>query len=214
MRSLIALSICLILVQTFVHEASAQSALTRRRSFTNRDFVFDLFKSTPTATGAGGNGKLVDVTSLKPLQGLGVSSVIFEIEPCAINLPHVHPRATELFHVLQGSFTTAFLEENTGRVIENQLTVGQVTVFPQGLVHFEQNLGCRKAVFLSAFSSEDAGVVTLSTRLFDFNQQSLTSTFNQTDAVINSLRESVRSNPAVGRGECLARCGLTRPNRG
>jgi hypothetical protein len=130
MKSLIALSICLILVQTIFHEASAQSALTRRRSFTNRDFVFDLFKSTPTAIGAGGNGKLVDVERLRPLEGLGVSSVIFEIEPCAINLPHVHPRATELFHVLQGSFTTAFLEENTGRVIENQSTVGQVTVFP------------------------------------------------------------------------------------
>ena len=137
-----------------------------------------------------------------------MSSVIFTFEPCTINPPHIHPRATELLHVLQGSFTTSFLEENTGRVIQNELKKGQVTIFPQGLVHYEQNLGYKRAVFLSAFSSEDPGVLTLSTRLFDFNQQSLTSTFNQTDALINLLRSSVRSNPAVGRGECLSRCVL------
>jgi oxalate decarboxylase/phosphoglucose isomerase-like protein (cupin superfamily) len=144
---------------------------------------------------------------------LGVSSVLFTIEPCAINLPHVHPRGTELFHVLEGSFTTGFLEENNGRYIQNTLTAGQVTIFPQGLVHFEQNNGCTRAVFLSAFSSEDPGVVTLSTRIFDLNQEALTSTFNQTDAVINSLRDSVRPNPAVDRGSCLARCGLLNPKK-
>ena len=93
-------------------------------------------------------------------------------------------------------------------MILNNLTKGQATFFPQGLVHFEQNLGCTPAVFLSSFGSEDPGVLQIANRLFDLPQQALTSTFNQDDTVINRLRASLPVNPAKGRGECLKRCGL------
>jgi hypothetical protein len=80
------------------------------------------------------------------------------------------------------------------------------------LIHFEQNLGCEEAVFLSAFSHEDPGVLTISNRLFDRDMpiQALTSTFNQNNDVINALRSNLGVNPAKGRGECLRRCGINK----
>jgi hypothetical protein len=32
--------------------------------------------------------------------------------------------------------------------------VGEVALFPKGLVHFQQNLGCKSLRFLAALSSE------------------------------------------------------------
>jgi oxalate decarboxylase/phosphoglucose isomerase-like protein (cupin superfamily) len=127
-----------------------ESALKRRQQFNAKDFVYNLFGSQPNVVGQGGTGRRADINDLPSLQGLGVSSVFFKIDPCAINLPHVHPRGTELFHVISGQFQTGFLEENSGRMILNNLTQGMVTIFPQGLIHFEQNLGCTPASFLSA----------------------------------------------------------------
>ena len=53
-----------------------------------------------------------------------------------------------------------FVEENSNRPDKahiNNLTDGQVTIFPQGYIHFEQNLGCKPAKFISALNSEDPG---------------------------------------------------------
>lgn len=68
------------------------SALDRRQRFNNTDFVFDISASRPTSNGNGGIGQACAVDNFPPLAGLGVSFVIFHIDPCAINLPHVHPR--------------------------------------------------------------------------------------------------------------------------
>jgi mannose-6-phosphate isomerase-like protein (cupin superfamily) len=35
--------------------------------------------------------------------------VIFHIDPCGINLPHVHQRATELFFIVEGTFKATFI---------------------------------------------------------------------------------------------------------
>ena len=100
------------------------------------------------------------------------------------------------------------LEENGGRYIENNVTTGQVVVVPQGLVHFVQNIGCENATFLATFGKEDPGVFVISTNIFRINQQALTSTFNQPESIINSIRSSVNPSPAPGVGECRERCGL------
>ena len=53
-----------------------------------------------------------------------------------------------------------FLEENSDRIDKahiNNMTSGQVTVFPHGYIHYEQNLACTPANFISALNSEDPG---------------------------------------------------------
>ena len=203
-------SICLLLIQAyFIPTIKSQSALQERQKLKPKDFVFDRFNATPTV-GSGGQGNFMTVETFPALKGMGVSASTFDILPCGIILPHIHPRGNEIFYSMKGGFLTGFLEENGGRYIENNITAGQATVFPQGLVHFVQNLGCQNATFLAMYSDEDAGGLTISTRMFDItNQQALTSTFNQPESVINSIRSSVRPTPAAGVGECRYRCGLS-----
>ena len=186
-----------------------QTAQSIRSKFNATDFKFNLAGSKPNVIGKGGTGRRASVSEMPSLQNVGISSVLFHIDPCGINLPHIHPRATELFYVVEGQFQTGFLEENDGRIILNNLKQGETTFFPQGLIHFEQNLGCTQATFLSAFNHEDPGVLTLPNRLFDIPMQALTSSFNTTDeASLNQIKSNLVKNPAIGIGECRARCRL------
>ena len=207
MKSLSRLYTCLLVGHGLFWVASAQSALQERQKFKAEEFKLDIQTQKPTI-GAGGSGVFVTIENFPALKGMSVSSGIFEILPCAIGPPHIHPRSSELFHVLKGSFLTGFLEENGGRYIENNVTTGQITVFPQGLVHFVQNLDCINATFLSVFGSEDPGTLTVSTRLFNINQQALTSTFNQPEIVIDLIKVNIPNPPAPGVGECRKRCNL------
>ena len=130
-------TILFILALTISIELVHLQKLKRRAAFKTSDFVFNLANSTPAAIGLAGTGRSMNVDSLPSLSGEGVAMVLFKIDPCGINLPHIHPRATELFYVLKGTFETAFIEENTGRTVINTLTAGQATFFPQGLIHEE-----------------------------------------------------------------------------
>ena len=46
------------------------------------------------------------------------------------------------------------------------------------MVHEEQNIGCEPATFISAFSSDEPVVLTISNLLFTLPEESITSTFN------------------------------------
>jgi oxalate decarboxylase/phosphoglucose isomerase-like protein (cupin superfamily) len=205
--NLFAVLFCILAV--FFSNAWAQrSALLERQKFKAEDFVFNYNSAIPTVT-EGGSGKALNVDNRPILQGLGVSSAMFDILPCGIVTPHIHPRGTELYHLLKGSLLVGILEENGGRYIENNVTMGQVAIVPMGLLHYVQNLGCTNTTFLATFSSEDPGTLTVAPRMFTItNTQVLTSTFNQSESVIESLRASVRPAPSAGVGECRRRCGL------
>ena len=130
----IVLTICLFCVKysSTQQESSISllSALQTRQQFNASQFAYNQFGPGSRVTGksTGGESKRADISEMPILKGLGVSSIIFNMLPCSINLPHVHPRGTELFHVLEGNYITGVLEENTGRFIQNNLTKGMVTV--------------------------------------------------------------------------------------
>lgn len=144
--------------------------------------------------------------------GEGISYTLFSIKPCGINLPHHHPRATELIYIIGGSnLTTGFVEENGGRVVINKgLRSGQSTFFPQGLIHYQQNMGCRTVHFLSALNSEDPGVVTSANQFFRFPDEALAASLNVSDSSVPSARMSIPRGPANGlrNEECARRCNL------
>lgn len=98
-----------------------------RNQFKAADFFFDLAGSSSRSSGRGGTVRVVDQNSMPTLSGEGVSAQLFTAEPCAINLPHVHPRATEFLYLMEGDFLrVGFVEENGGRAIINDLSAGQV----------------------------------------------------------------------------------------
>lgn len=188
----------------------SQAQFPTRQKFRNQfkasDFKFDLnnFKFDDEA---GGTIQPLDVNNMPALQGEGISYSLFNIEPCGVNLPHLHPRATELLYVIKGSnIVTSFVEENRGRTITNVLSTGEATVFPQGLLHFQQNMGCETATYISALNSEDPGVLTVSERLFDLQVNGVAVGLNMTEEQVLALKEKVPHGPAAGQAECLRRC--------
>ena len=128
---IVLISIFLLISTLGVQCQQQQSARLRRSEFPPSAFKFSL-SGAPTIERAGGNSRVAEIDSFPSLAGQGVSASLVTLLPCATNTPHVHPRATQLFYVIAGSFRVAFVEENGGRVVQNDVVAGDLTHFPQG----------------------------------------------------------------------------------
>ena len=96
--------------------------------------------------------------------------------------------------------------ENGGRTVGATLTPGKAAVFPQGLLHYQQNLGCKPAQFLAALSSEDPGTLSYPERLFSLKDDILSVSFGIRSSDVRAIRE--RISAAAVQKSCLKRCGL------
>ncbi|KAL5568602.1 hypothetical protein UlMin_025177 [Ulmus minor] len=99
------------------------------------------------------------------LNTLGMSFVRADFEVGGVNVPHFHPRATEIAFVLEGKVYSGFVDTNNkifARVIEK----GEVMVFPRGLVHFQMNVGDSPATIIGSFDSQNPGLQRIPTSLF------------------------------------------------
>eukprot|EP01023_Acetabularia_acetabulum_P059251 TRINITY_DN7120_c0_g1_i1.p1 TRINITY_DN7120_c0_g1~~TRINITY_DN7120_c0_g1_i1.p1 ORF type:complete len:143 (-),score=29.78 TRINITY_DN7120_c0_g1_i1:89-517(-) len=130
-----------------------------------------------------------------------------------MNVPHIHPRATEIQTVVKGNnVLMGFVEENGARrPVFNVLKQGQSTFYPQGLTHFQFNQGCEPALLLSSLNNEDPGVNSVLTNLFQdgVDVQALATSFSVDDVnLIKTLIGSVpRASPAEGIVQaCLNKC--------
>ncbi|RWR88632.1 putative germin-like protein 2-1 [Cinnamomum micranthum f. kanehirae] len=107
--------------------------------------------------------------------------------------PHLHPRATEILTVLEGSLYVGFVTSNPeNRLISKVLQKGDVFVFPKGLIHFQQNLGNGNVVSISALSSQNPGIVTIANSVFGskepISDDLLAKAFQVEKTVVDSLQ--------------------------
>ena len=120
-----------------------------------------------TSNPAGSKVTAVTATQLPGLNTLGISIARIDYAPWGINPPHTHPRATEILTVLGGSLEVGFITSNPeNRHIRKILQKGDVFVFPEGLVHYERNVGNGDAVAIAALSSQNPGVNTIANAVF------------------------------------------------
>ncbi|XP_059668023.1 putative germin-like protein 2-1 [Cornus florida] len=112
----------------------------------------------------------VTVAQLPGLNTLGIALARLDYAPWGLIPPHMHPRATEVLTVLEGSLEVGFVTSNPeNRFISKVLQMGDVFVFPLGLPHFQKNVGHGTAVSLSALSSQNPGVITVANAVFGSN---------------------------------------------
>ena len=109
-----------------------------------------------------------------------------------------------------------FVEENGGRVLINNLGSSGASFIPKGLIHFEMNLGCKAATYLSSYNNVDSGVVTISDRGFNLPIEVLESTYYLSEEQIESIQKYLPNSPAggvlnFGFDECIARCQKPKP---
>ncbi|KAM3400130.1 hypothetical protein ACQJBY_005179 [Aegilops geniculata] len=132
------------------------------------DFFFSgLHMAGNTSNKQGSAVTAVNVAQIPGLNTLGISLVRVDYAPNGQNPPHIHPRATEILTVLEGSLYVGFMTSNPeNKLFAKFLNKGDVFVFPQGLIHFQFNLGTNKAVAIAALSSKNPGVITVASAVF------------------------------------------------
>ncbi|XP_027149588.1 germin-like protein subfamily 1 member 14 [Coffea eugenioides] len=136
------------------------------------DFFFHGFNIPGnTNNPVGSNVTRVLVDNLPGLNTFGISLARIDFAPYGVNTPHTHPRATEVIFAVEGTLAASFVTSNPPNNMKNRLFTkvlnpGDVFVFPQGLLHFIQNLGKTKALAFSAFSSQNPGVNTIANVVF------------------------------------------------
>jgi quercetin dioxygenase-like cupin family protein len=99
------------------------------------------------------------------LNGQSVSYARLMFPPGAVNPPHTHPRAAELLLVVDGALSVGFID-TAGKLYTKDLTIGDMFVFPKGLVHYQSNQGSGPAVAISAFGSAAPGTVSMPVTVF------------------------------------------------
>ncbi|XP_062014222.1 germin-like protein 9-3 [Rosa rugosa] len=100
------------------------------------------------------------------LNGQSVSYAVLEFPSGTTNPPHTHPRSAELLFLVGGSLEVGFVDTKNN-LFTQTLQVGDLFVFPKGLVHFQYNADSdNPAIAISAFGSASAGTVSIPSTLF------------------------------------------------
>jgi len=129
------------------------------------DFVYEGIKRPGNTSATGFAGTSVSALQFPGLNTLGMSLVRADFEPGGVNVPHLHPRATEIGYVVQGTLYSGFVTTQN-KLYAKILHKGDVMVFPKGLVHFQMNVGSGHAVIVGTFNSQNPGLEKLPLTLF------------------------------------------------
>ncbi|KAJ7032156.1 RmlC-like cupin domain-containing protein [Mycena alexandri] len=175
--------------------------------------VFDFNNQAATPVTRGGSILLATVDNFPILSGLGISGAVSLVEPCGLNIPHMHPRADELFTVVSGVMYTGWVQENAfSPAVEAELGQYQATVFPKGSIHYQINPTCKPAVFVASLNSEDPGRNDIVTNYWnlpdDIIQGGLGAPATIGASSIDAWRAHLPVNLAAGVDSCLKACGL------
>jgi quercetin dioxygenase-like cupin family protein len=107
------------------------------------------------------------LTEFPALNGQSVSYAVLQFPANGgVNPPHTHPRSAELLFLVAGSLEVGFVD--TKNILYTQkLQVGDMFVFPKGLVHYQYNSQPdMPSIAISAFGSANAGTVSVPLSVF------------------------------------------------
>ncbi|CAN0898139.1 Germin-like protein subfamily 3 member 4 [Linum grandiflorum] len=135
---------------------------------------------------------LVTAFDFAGLNTLGLSMARTDLEVDGLQLPHSHPRASEILFVSQGVVLVGFVDTEN-KLFQKTLKAGDVFLFPRALLHFCLNAGFEKALVFSFLNSQNPGLVTIADAMFvqDREQDTMMAT------LVNRIK-SVASKEASG----------------
>ena len=108
------------------------------------------------------------VETFPGLNTLGISMNHGVFAPGGLNPPHIHPHATEIIVVMEGTILVGLVSTNNVLFLQ-KLEKGDVFVVPRGLVHFQQNVGTSYATAITALNSQLPGVQVVASATFGAN---------------------------------------------
>lgn len=138
----------------------------------------------------------VFVQALPGLNTLGAGFARLDFAVGGINVPHTHPRATEVFLVMEGALYMGFVTTDR-RLFVTTLYKGDVFIFPRGLVHFQINVGPGPALAFAGFNSQNPGLQQIVPGLFHstppIDDAVLRSGFRVEQATVDRIRANFRT---------------------
>jgi len=176
----------------------------------NSDFVFD-FKTANATKGAGGRTVSANIANFPALFGGGLAMTLGFMNPCSLNSPHTHPRATEVLLSLNGTLQSGFFAENGARFVMNTIEPKTAAVFPKGSIHFQANLACQPAFFVATLSNEDPGTLQIAQNFFGLPSEVIAASLGSLGVQeVQALAKHIPDNLIQAVDSCFAQCGLTK----
>lgn len=109
----------------------------------------------------------VSVNQVPGLNTLGLAIARLDFLPNGFIPPHIHPRATEILTVLEGSLEVGFVTSNPSyKHLNKVLQKGDVFVVPVGLLHYQRNVGTGNTVAFAAVNSQNPGITAVTNGVF------------------------------------------------
>ena len=135
------------------------------------DFASPLLRKPGNFTGdLGSVVNLASAGTFGALNTQGLSIARIDFKPKGINPPHVHPRATEVLFLAEGTLLVGFVSTTNNQFFYQTLYPGDLFVFPRGLVHFQFNPHKSKpARAIAALNSQNPGTSQVAAALFASN---------------------------------------------
>ncbi|KAL4334958.1 hypothetical protein GQ457_07G039140 [Hibiscus cannabinus] len=96
-------------------------------------------------------------TQFPGINGLGVSLARLDLAVGGRTAMHTHPEGTEVLTIIQGTLCAGFIS-STNKVYLTSLHEGDIMAFPQGLMHFQINVGKTPALAFASFSNTSPGI--------------------------------------------------------
>ncbi|KAJ7564370.1 hypothetical protein O6H91_02G014200 [Diphasiastrum complanatum] len=136
------------------------------------DFASAVLKNPGnTSNGLGVAVTAANALSFGGLNTQGVSAARIDFAKNGLNPPHVHPRASEILFLAQGTLLVGFVTSTPdNKLFAQTINAGELFIFPRGLVHFQLNVGYGStALAFSAFNSQNQGTSQVAKALFASN---------------------------------------------
>lgn len=132
------------------------------------DFIFTGFRTGgPTNNIFKNNVNLAFANAYPGLNGLGISMGRLDFGVGGVIPMHTH-RTSEVLILIKGKIVAGFIDTNDVAFYKT-LEVGDVMVFPEGLLHFQANVGNEPALAFVSLSSPNPGIQVTSSSLFGGN---------------------------------------------
>ncbi|KAJ9625643.1 hypothetical protein H2203_004402 [Taxawa tesnikishii (nom. ined.)] len=174
--------------------------------------VFDFNEAADKLVQAGGRGvALANQAKFPIVAGEGISVAMAFLNPCGMNTPHIHPRATEFLTVTSGTVMTGFVLENGFLPLPGGLTTQINTTLSANQGTF--NPTCDNATFVAALNSADPGASQIAQNFFSLDAGIVDASigFNNipeqiTPDTIEQFRQHIPPNLALAVDECKKTC--------
>lgn len=151
-------------------EGPAGYSCKKPATVTVNDFVF-------SGLGIPGNTTNIIKAAVTPafsaqfpgVNGLGISLIRIDLAVGGVIPFHTHPGGSEILLVVEGTISAGFVSSSANTVYIKILKKGDIFVFPQGLLHYQLNVGNTSALAYASFSSPSPGLQILDFALFQNN---------------------------------------------